>query len=82
MSDIDSISMLRLARTLQLAVQHHEESWDDLGKKYRTLEVSAVHKACQERGFKHPSLVFLLLSSAWNDAQDWARETIEQHNGV
>lgn len=66
-----------LAEMVLDAQRIREESWSTTGKHYTLSHNVAVHKANMARLVPLPEeiefVVELLNTTAWNDAQDWAK---------
>lgn len=70
-----------IAKTLELAVDIHEQSFNVNTRSYEINLAQAVSDACRQQKCWQPRLIFLLLQNSWDDACDWARDVIAGVDG-
>lgn len=68
--------MERLAKTIKLAADLREGSWDKKKEKYNLSIQQSADLAAEKVGFdeRGTTPIYLLLQCAWNDILDWAEQ--------
>ena len=68
------VTMLTLASAVKATSETHEQSWD--GTKYTLSIRDAAQLVHSSTDIQH--LSYLLLTSCWNDALEWADKTLAE----
>lgn len=69
-------SLELIANAITAAVHEREESWNSDKKAYGLTLDEAVGRATSNKD--RAALVSILLSAAWNDSQEWAKDVLER----
>lgn len=69
--------MERIARMILFVIDYHEENWGKISKFSSQLISNGTH-ACTDATPRERELVYILLATAWNDAQYWAQAVLAE----
>lgn len=67
-------TMERIARMIKFVIQYHEDHYSRGMDSYFLIEQGC--DACVDATKQERDLVFLFVSVAWNDAQEWAKQVL------